>query len=52
MRELLPQGQVTGIGSLPHRDAEEAVRFVAEQSPAIPFWPQLPQRSDDEMMLP
>lgn len=52
MRELLPQGQVTGIGSLPHSDPEEAVRFVAEHSPTIPFWTQLPQRSADEMMLP
>ncbi len=41
-------GQVTGIGSLPHTAAEEAVRFVAEHSPAIPFWPQLPRRSEDE----
>lgn len=52
MREFLPLGQVTGIGSLPHRDANDAIRFVAEHSPTIPFWPQLPQRSDDEMMLP
>lgn len=52
MRELLPKGQVTGIGSLPHRNPEAAVRFVAEHSPTIPFWPQLPQRSDGEMMLP
>ena len=52
MREFLPQGQVTGIGSLPHHDPEDAVRFIAEHSPTIPFWPQLPQRSDGEMMLP
>jgi hypothetical protein len=52
MRDFLPQGQVTGIGSLPHHNPEDAVRFVAENSPMIPFWPQLPQRSDDEMMLP
>ena len=52
MHEFLPQGQVTGIGSLPHHDPEDSVRFVAENSPMIPFWPQLPQRSDDEMMLP
>jgi len=39
MREFLPQGQVTGIGSLPHHDPEDAVRFIAEHSPTIPFWP-------------
>lgn len=52
MHNFLPQGQVTGIGSLPHVDPDEAVRFVAQHSPTIPFWAQLPQRSDDEMMLP
>jgi len=42
---------VTGIGSLPHRDPEEAVAFVAQFSPDIPFWPQLPQRSPAEGMI-
>ncbi|MCX6047418.1 MAG: hypothetical protein NT075_20120 [Chloroflexi bacterium] len=45
-------GHVTGIGSLPHLDPEAAVRFVAEFSPKIPFWPQLPQRlPQDDMLL-
>lgn len=43
-------GQVTGIGSLPHRDPAAAIGFVAEWSPAIPFWPQLPQRAAEESM--
>lgn len=47
----LPKGQITGVGSLPHRDASEAMAFVAEFSPVIPFWPQLPQRSADEGMI-
>jgi hypothetical protein len=42
---------VTGIGSLPHTDAEAAVRLVAEVSPEIPFWPQLPQRAVEERMV-
>jgi hypothetical protein len=34
MREvLLPIGLATGIGSLPHEDAEEAVRFALERQP-------------------
>ncbi len=45
------QAQVTGIGSLPHTDAAEAVRFVANYSRAIPFWAQLPKRDADENML-
>ncbi|HXI03258.1 MAG TPA: hypothetical protein VNI57_08780 [Candidatus Saccharimonadales bacterium] len=44
----LPAGGVTGIGSLPHTDPLEAVEFVAEVCPEIPFWPQLPQRSPSE----
>ncbi len=45
-------GTVLGIGSLPHTDPAAAVRFVAEYCPAIPFWPQLPQRSaQDDLLL-
>ncbi|MEW6162523.1 MAG: hypothetical protein AB1606_04325 [Nitrospirota bacterium] len=41
----------TGIGSLPHTDAEEACRLVLETFD-IPFWPQLPQVSFHESMIP
>lgn len=51
MREFLPRGSVTGIGSLPHTNAAMAVAFVAQHSPEIPFWPQLPQRTAQEFMI-
>ena len=41
----------TGIGSMPHRDAEEACRLVLKTFD-IPFWPQLPQISFKEFMIP
>ncbi len=41
----------TGIGSLPHLDAEEACRLVL-QTFDIPFWPQLPKLSFLEWMIP
>lgn len=41
----------TGIGSLPHQDAREAVNFVLRGFD-IPFWPQLPKRSLLEGMVP
>jgi hypothetical protein len=41
----------TGIGSLPHADAEEAVDLVLS-SFDIPFWPQLPKLGFRELMLP
>jgi len=44
-------GRVTGIGSLPQTDPVDAVRFVAELCPEIPFWPQLPRRSVHETMV-
>jgi hypothetical protein len=44
-------GAVTGIGSLPHTSTEEAVRSVARLSPEVPFWPQLPQRSERESIV-
>lgn len=43
--------ELTAIGSLPHREAGEAVRFVLEHLPVIPHWPQLPQRSPLEDMV-
>jgi len=42
---------VTGIGSLPFTDPEQALSFIAETAPEIPYWPQLPQRCEEEMML-
>lgn len=46
-----PHGAVTGVGSLPHRDAGDAVELVQWACPAVPFWPQLPQRSPHEGMI-
>ena len=44
-------GAVTGIGSLPHTSSRSAIRAVAEPSPEIPFWPQLPQRPERESIV-
>lgn len=41
----------TGIGSLPHTNTREACRLVLEIFD-IPFWPQLPQLSFRESMIP
>ncbi|MEW6101963.1 MAG: methionine synthase [Candidatus Omnitrophota bacterium] len=45
------KGLATGIGSLPHKDAKEAVRFVFKYVPDAPFWPQLPKRDIREGMI-
>ncbi len=42
---FLPRCLPTGIGSLPHTDAREAVEFVWRHCPEIPWWPQLPRRA-------
>jgi len=44
-------GCVTGIGSLPHVGAAEAVEVVAEVAPEVPWWPQLPRRTPHEGMI-
>lgn len=44
-------GTITGIGSLPHTSADEAVAFVARHCSKIPFWPQLPQVSEWEGII-
>ena len=44
-------GAVTGIGSLPLRSIPSAIRSVAEFSPEVPFWPQMPQLSERESVI-
>lgn len=46
-----PAGAVTGIGSLPLTSAASAIRAVAEFSPEVPFWPQLPRLSERERFI-
>ncbi|MEO5356548.1 MAG: hypothetical protein H7844_04535 [Nitrospirae bacterium YQR-1] len=41
----------TGIGSLPHRSADEGCPLILDTFD-IPFWPQLPQASFLETMVP
>ena len=50
-KSLLAAGAVTGIGSLPFTSSASAIRSVAEFSPEIPFWPQLPQLSERESIV-
>ena len=45
---LKPDCLATGIGSLPHTDAEEAVDDMLTYLTDIPAWPQLPQRKFTE----
>ncbi|MCK9603135.1 MAG: hypothetical protein M0R66_01965 [Candidatus Omnitrophica bacterium] len=44
-------GLATGIGSLPHKDADKAVDLIFRSCPQIPFWPQLPKRDMREGMV-
>ena len=45
------KGLATGIGSLPHKDADAALDLIFKYLPQIPFWPQLPQRDMREGMV-
>lgn len=49
MRQL--RGLATGIGSLPYKDADEALELIFKYLPEIPFWPQLPKRDHREGMV-
>jgi len=46
-----PAGAVTGIGSLPLTSVTSAIQAVADFSPEVPFWPQLPQLSEQERVI-
>jgi hypothetical protein len=50
MTQLHP-GAVTGVGSLPHRDARDAAEFSLTMAPELPFVPTLPRRSPAENMI-
>lgn len=41
---------VTGIGSFPFNDVDEALDIIFATCPEIPFWPQLPKRAPYENM--
>ena len=45
------KGLATGIGSMPHKDADTALDLIFKYLPQIPFWPQLPQRDMREGMV-
>lgn len=45
------KGLATGIGSLPHKDADSALDLIFKYTPCIPFWPQLPKRDIREGMV-
>jgi hypothetical protein len=49
--DIIKPYTTTGIGSLPHRDAGEAAS-LSIQSLDVPFWPQLPNLSFRELMIP
>jgi hypothetical protein len=48
--EIIKPFSTTGIGSLPHRNPEDACELVLRTFD-IPFWPQLPMRSFKESMI-
>jgi len=45
------KGLATGIGSLPHKDADSALDLIFKYLPQVPFWPQLPKRDVREGMI-
>lgn len=45
-----PRCLATAIGSLPHADAQDAVRVVLDSIPDAPIWPQLPAGGLNEQM--
>lgn len=52
IRELLNvEHKITGIGSVPHKDAEYICELILEKCPDIPYWPQLTRVDARENMF-
>jgi len=45
------KGLATGIGSLPHKNVNEALDLIFKYCPEVPFWPQLPRLDAREGMV-
>ncbi len=43
-----PAGLLTGIGSVPYTDPDEALSLIFQNMPEIPHWPQMPKRGFKE----
>lgn len=50
--DFIPRGMATGIGSLPYKDTETALKLIMESMPEAPHWPQLPRLGGDEGFVP
>ncbi len=44
-------GLATGIGSMPHEEAEPALELIRKTLPYGPHWPQLPERGSTESFV-
>lgn len=49
--DFKPNYLATGIGSVPHTDPDEAVKFAVSYFPEVPYWPQLPMKGNDDGFL-
>jgi hypothetical protein len=49
--DVLTPGLATGIGSLPHRDAQAAAALTLRMHPRLPAVPQLPELNTDEGLV-
>ena len=47
----IPTFVATGIGSVPHTEAREAMEVIKKNLPVIPHWPQLPKISAAEGLI-
>ncbi|MDZ4787233.1 MAG: hypothetical protein SGJ02_14270 [bacterium] len=40
-----------GVGSLPFKSEADALDFISSRKYLLPFWPELPRKSDQELMM-
>ncbi len=50
MAPFTPNALPSGVGSLPHKDPQQALALILHNFPQLPYWPQMPKRDFRENM--
>ncbi|MFZ3373113.1 MAG: hypothetical protein WA131_08850, partial [Desulfitobacteriaceae bacterium] len=51
VKRFHPRFLVTGVGSLPHKEVDDALKMIWQSVPLAPYWPQLPRSGAESSFI-